>query len=66
MKLHVFYSTKTSTEIIEEPKYTRESLLVSLGGAVSLFLGISVVALFEFVELAARALYKLVTKSNAN
>ena len=40
-----------SMEIREEPKYDADSLMSSLGGAFSLYLGITLVSLFEVFEL---------------
>ena len=40
--------------IIEQPKYSLSSFLVELGGALSLFLGSSLVSVFEYLECAIR------------
>ena len=40
--------------IVEEPKYNLSSFLVELGGALSLFLGSSLVSVFEYVEFIVR------------
>ena len=50
-KLKVYFST-SAIEVQEElPKYTVGSLISNLGGAMSLYLGVTIVALFEIVEV---------------
>ena len=44
------------TNIIESPKYDDQGLVTSLGGALSLFLGISIISMFEIFELLVRGL----------
>lgn len=58
LKVQIFYSSMTKTEIKESPKYDFGSFLVSLGGAISLYLGISIVSFFEIVEFVMRFLFK--------
>ncbi len=52
VRLHVFYETLAYTESVE--MVSRSSILslaANIGGILSLFLGISVLSLFEVVEL---------------
>ena len=50
--------------ITESPEYDFWSFLSTLGGSMSLFLGITIVSSMEFVELLVRALYSMLnTKS---
>ena len=44
------------TSIVESPKFDNAGLLNSLGGALSLFLGVSIIMLFEWLELIVRLL----------
>ena len=54
LKVNVFYERKTIETIRESPQMGAQSLLSRIGGAVSLYLGISVIALFEIFELLGR------------
>ena len=55
-KLKVYFST-SAIEVQEElPKYTVGSLISNLGGAMSLYLGVTIVALFEIVEVVFHCL----------
>ena len=38
------------TEVTETPEFTFDSFLNALGGSLSLFLGFSLIAAFEFIE----------------
>ena len=58
MEVRIFYDSLSVTKVEEVPKYNFESLLSSYGGACSLYLGISFVALFEFAELVIRLFIK--------
>ena len=51
LKLKVYVSSKTVEKIIELPKYDFFSFLASLGGATSLYLGMSFIVIFELFEL---------------
>ena len=45
--------------IVEDsPKYTLASILSNVGGAIGLYLGLSIVSVFEFLELIGMCLYK--------
>ena len=58
MKISIFYESKTVKEVIETPLMSLGALLSNLGGAIGFYLGISVIALFEVVELIARYVKK--------
>ena len=45
--------------VYESPKYSFSSFLSALGGALSLFQGITLVAVFEFFELIVRIIVNL-------
>ncbi|XP_061165069.1 amiloride-sensitive sodium channel subunit beta-like [Saccostrea echinata] len=51
MKLHVFFSSLSTTVIEEEESYTFENFLSDIGGQLGLWAGISVLSLAEVVEL---------------
>ena len=55
LKLKVYVSSKTVEKIIELPKYDFFSFLASLGGATSLYLGMSFIVIFELFELFIRS-----------
>ena len=59
LKVSVYFEDKVVTRVVEEPKHDTRSILSNLGGATSLFLGISLIALFELLELAVRCLAKV-------
>ena len=50
----MFFTSLTYENIEETPAMTVGQLLSNLGGALSLYLGISFVAAFEIVELIVR------------
>ncbi len=50
----MFFTSLTYENIVETPAMTVGELLSNLGGALSLYLGISFVAAFEIVELIVR------------
>ena len=62
LKVKIYFSTRNIQTITESPKYNFQSLLSSLGGAFSLYLGISIIALFESLELATRLLFRTVSR----
>ncbi|XP_043221876.1 degenerin unc-8-like isoform X1 [Amphibalanus amphitrite] len=66
LELKVFYKTLDVQRILQTPKYSYISLVSSVGGAMSLYLGISLVMvaeLFEYLILLAWAVAKFYTKS---
>ena len=56
LKVNIYYESKTIEKIQESPLMGAQSLLSNLGGAISFYLGISVIALFELLELFGRYL----------
>ena len=51
----MYYSSKGTTEVVETPKYENiGAIAASVGGAISLYIGMSFASLLEFVELAIR------------
>ena len=52
VRVHVFYNTLSYTLLYEYSKITIVTLLGSIGGNLSLFMGVSVFSLFELVEVA--------------
>ena len=54
LRVKLFFSSNTIQTVFESPKYNAQSLLSSLGGAFSLYLGISAIAMFEVLELIIR------------
>lgn len=61
IKLSVYYENKAVQRSVETPKYTLDTTMSSLGGAISLFLGISIIACFEMFELIIRIVRKIVS-----
>ena len=58
-QINIYFGSLDVTSIVESPKYDNAGLLNSLGGALSLFLGVSIIMLFEWLELIFRLLYSL-------
>lgn len=51
VELSVFYETLSYTHTSETPKIDLITLIASLGGDLSLFLGVSIFSLFELIEI---------------
>ncbi|KAK2171333.1 hypothetical protein NP493_1078g01002 [Ridgeia piscesae] len=51
LKMEVYFKELDYEEIVTEPSYELEDLLADLGGQAGLWLGVSVIAIFEFIEL---------------
>ncbi|XP_062584908.1 amiloride-sensitive sodium channel subunit alpha-like [Saccostrea cucullata] len=64
MKLHVFFSTLSTTMIKEEESYTFENFLSDIGGQLGLWAGISVLSLAEVVELLVLIVVGFFTRRN--
>ena len=62
LQIRVYFSTLEVTKITETKKWDTEDIMVGLGGTLSLFLGISIVAVFEYAELLLRLIVALFTK----
>ena len=54
LQIKIFFGSRSVERVQEDAKYTTFSLMSSLGGATSLYLGISFVVLFEFFEVIVR------------
>ena len=50
LSIHVYYSDLSYIMISQTPKTTRFSLLNEIGGALSLFVGVTFLSLLEFFE----------------
>ena len=59
LKVQIFYGSRSSRIVREIPKYNTGSLISSIGGALSLYLGVSIISMFEVVEFVARGVYKM-------
>ena len=51
LKVNVYFKTMDSRKITESATYDLNSMLYAIGGAISLFLGISLSMIFEVIEL---------------
>ena len=58
-QVRIYYNSLEVTEIKDSPRYTLGSFVNELGGCLSLFLGISMVMVFELIELIARMIASL-------
>ena len=58
--MSIYFGSLDVTSIVESPEFENGALLNSLGGALSLFLGVSLVMIFEVVEVNVRLGYSLI------
>ena len=61
MQAKVYFRTLEVTQITETEKWGFNEILTGLGGVLSLFLGISFVAAFEYLELFIRLIVAMTT-----
>ena len=61
LQVNVFFQSLNVRQIDESPTYGTGTLVVALGGALSLYLGISVSMVFEIIELVVDILINLFT-----
>ena len=54
LQVDVFFTSLTYENIVETPSMTGIELMSNIGGALSLYLGVSFVAAFEILELIVR------------
>ena len=54
MQVSIYYGSLDVDTVAENPEYTFLTFLSSLGGAVSLYLGVSFIQVFEVVELVVK------------
>ena len=66
LKVNIFLGTKSTMQTTEQPKLDPQTMISSLGGAISVFLGISIISAFEFIELLIRLLIRLCAGSRDN
>ena len=59
LELSVYFETFASVRVQEEPEFTFSGLLSAIGGAVSLYLGLSLVTMCEVVEMLCVVVAKL-------
>ncbi|XP_078326037.1 acid-sensing ion channel 2-like [Crassostrea virginica] len=64
MKIHIFFSTLSTTIIDEEEAYTFGNFLSDIGGQLGLWAGISVLSLAEVVELLALIVTGFIVRRN--
>ncbi|XP_070543783.1 amiloride-sensitive sodium channel subunit beta-like [Ptychodera flava] len=62
IKLKVFFSELNFENIKEKPAFDSVDLLSSLGGLIGLYIGASVISLFEFFEFVAKVCCLIKTK----
>ncbi|KAG8198234.1 hypothetical protein JTE90_021491 [Oedothorax gibbosus] len=62
-KLKVFYKTLENTSYKQEPMFQESELFSQLGGQLGLWLGVSLVALFECIENVSHLLHYCISKS---
>ena len=55
-QLNVYFSSLTVEAISESPEYTFLSFLSSIGGDLSLYIGVTILSFFEVAELIIRLL----------
>lgn len=61
--LKIYFDDMKYTLISEKPKILLEDLLANIGGTLSLFLGVSILSIGEFVEIIIQVLRVLVLKN---
>ena len=53
-QLQIYFGTFEVTTFEEEPHWTSETIMMGIGGALSLWLGITLAGILEFFELICR------------
>ena len=64
MQVKVYFKTLELTKITESKKWEINGIMTGLGGVLSLFLGISLVAALEYAELFIRLIVALLTSQS--
>ena len=54
LQLKVYFGSKSVEQVLEMPKYNVFTFLSSLGGAISVYLGMSFIVIFELLEIVLR------------
>ena len=60
LKFNVFFKTLSSQQVVESVKYDLTTTFYAIGGALSLFLGISLSMIFEVLEFLVDLVINLV------
>ncbi|KAK6989353.1 amiloride-sensitive sodium channel subunit gamma-2, partial [Biomphalaria glabrata] len=60
LKLNIFYRDLNYEELAEQPNYEIFQLLSDFGGTMGLWIGLSVLSLFEIINVIAELLYCLI------
>ena len=63
MSLNIFYDSLAYTQISASPQMDVVSLLASIGGNLSLFLGVNLFSLFELVQVGIEVYFIQKVKS---
>ena len=66
LEICVYFENLEYTEIRQEIKTTIIDLISNIGGLLGLFLGMSFLSFFEFLELFAQIIWILFHKNNSN
>jgi hypothetical protein len=66
LKINIYYNQLGYTEIKEFENYPTLNLISNVGGTLSLFLGMSLLSLFEIVELVLQIILSSSKKNNIN
>ena len=66
MQVSIYYGSLDVDTVAENPEYTFLTFLSSLGGAVSLYLGISFIQVFEVVELVVKLFVSCISQNVKN
>ena len=59
LQVTIYFGTVEVSKVVEGPQDTPSTLINDLGGALSLWLGVSLIGLFEWFELVLRLIYSL-------
>ena len=54
LQLQIYWESFANLNLSEVPEYSFSALLSAVGGAVSLYLGLSLVTMFEVIEFIVR------------
>ncbi|XP_022092885.1 acid-sensing ion channel 2-like [Acanthaster planci] len=57
LELIVYFEELKYTRITQQPAYSLESLLSDIGGSMGLFMGVSILTLFELMDVLLRTVY---------
>ncbi|XP_038055166.1 acid-sensing ion channel 2-like [Patiria miniata] len=57
LELMVYFEELKYTQITQQPAYTLEGLLSDIGGSMGLFMGVSILTIFELMDVFRKAFY---------